>query len=191
MAEGSPEEHLVSPCPPRLCSAKTTLNPNGIYGSVAVSGAKEWGFSRSPAPACDSPRLAPHPLLTLSAPLAFPTQQAQTCLSLTWTAATQQMRGPSLPNCLRMAFHDAGTYSTVTDQGGCVWAGSCIGCRLAVLPSMSGLWLGPAAACSCLTLHPSLAPQCQRLRPTGAVQPRARWPHLLPFGHCSHPAAGP
>ena len=43
---------------------------------------------------------------------------AQNCLSLTWNAVTAHLNGNSAPNCLRMAFHDAGTYSTVTDTGG-------------------------------------------------------------------------
>ena len=64
------------------CSAKSALNPVGIYGSIT---------------------------------------HAQTCLSLTWTLTQRVLAstpGNPAPNCLRMAFHDAGTYSTSTDTGG-------------------------------------------------------------------------
>eukprot|EP00798_Chlamydomonas_sp_ICE-L_P018619 gene18619-25134_t len=43
---------------------------------------------------------------------------AQDCLSMTWNAANQNLRGQTIANCLRMAFHDAGTYQTDTDEGG-------------------------------------------------------------------------
>eukprot|EP00798_Chlamydomonas_sp_ICE-L_P011847 gene11847-14952_t len=43
---------------------------------------------------------------------------AQDCLSMTWNAANQNLRGQTVANCLRMAFHDAGTYQTDTDEGG-------------------------------------------------------------------------
>ena len=48
---------------------------------------------------------------------AVPTA-AQNCLSLTWNAVRQALSADSAPNCLRMAFHDAGTYNTATDTGG-------------------------------------------------------------------------
>lgn len=62
-----------------LIRAKTSLDPVGIYGSIA---------------------------------------QAQACLSITWRTARQQLGGPVAANCLRFAFHDAGSYQTSTDQGG-------------------------------------------------------------------------
>eukprot|EP00798_Chlamydomonas_sp_ICE-L_P009970 gene9970-7847_t len=43
---------------------------------------------------------------------------AQDCLSMTWNAANQNLRGQTIANCLRMAFHDAATYQTNTDEGG-------------------------------------------------------------------------
>ncbi len=35
-----------------------------------------------------------------------------------WEAAAKKLKGPAIPNCLRMAFHDAGTYNKTTDDGG-------------------------------------------------------------------------
>ena len=46
--------------------------------------------------------------------------QARHCLDLAWSAVLQRYannRGAAA-NCLRMAFHDAGTYSNSTNAGG-------------------------------------------------------------------------
>ena len=50
----------------------------------------------------------------------MPTQHARKCLDIAWAVAKSQLKGNpgSAPNCLRLAFHDAGTYTTSSDEGG-------------------------------------------------------------------------
>lgn len=46
-------------------------------------------------------------------------QHAQHCLNVAWDLSEKHMPDPDTrSNCLRFSFHDAGSYSTVTDQGG-------------------------------------------------------------------------
>nr|UBZ25213.1 L-ascorbate peroxidase [Chlamydomonas sp. UWO 241] len=69
---------------------------------------------------------------------------AQACLDLTWAEASQRLRGQTVPNCLRMSFHDAGTYSTATDEGGA--NGSILNeLDFSVFPQNAGLTDCPAA----------------------------------------------
>ncbi len=49
-------------------------------------------------------------------------QRAKKCLRITWQLAIERYgdSGSSVAaNCLRMAFHDAGTYNKQSDKGGC------------------------------------------------------------------------
>ncbi|KAG1664184.1 hypothetical protein FOA52_011362 [Chlamydomonas sp. UWO 241] len=44
--------------------------------------------------------------------------EARNCLNLVWAQAALIVRGPTVPKCPRMAFHDAGSFSTATGEGG-------------------------------------------------------------------------
>ena len=59
------------------------------------------------------------PLAHSAAPL-MPVQHARKCLDIAWAVAKSQLKGNpgSAPNCLRLAFHDAGTFTTSSDEGG-------------------------------------------------------------------------
>lgn len=45
-------------------------------------------------------------------------EHAQECLNIAWNMANSKMKDDTIANCLRMAFHDAGSYQTDTDEGG-------------------------------------------------------------------------
>ncbi len=69
---------------------------------------------------------------------------AQACLTIVWNSAQRRLKGPAIPNCLRLAFHDAGSYDSVLDVGGA--NGSIMNeLDVATFPQNAGLTLCPPA----------------------------------------------
>ncbi|KAG1674464.1 hypothetical protein FOA52_003069 [Chlamydomonas sp. UWO 241] len=92
--------------------------------------------------------------------------QAQACLDRVWDEATLMLnRDAEVSNCLRMAFHDAGTYNATADEGG---ANGSIMNELdpTAFPANGGLDVAGAVA-----VYASGGPQCPLLMGRQDVSP--------------------
>ncbi|KAG1659761.1 hypothetical protein FOA52_004416 [Chlamydomonas sp. UWO 241] len=111
----------------------------------------------SPPPPTDKDASPPPPLATLPPPTSRPkpkldpvriygsNRNAKRCLDVAWGVAESHMGDPAVrSNCLRMAFHDAGSYNTTTGEGG---ANGSIMCEsdVTIYPANFGLTKCPDA----------------------------------------------